>query len=467
MYKLFQNLPADFFFTKEEKTVAKGEILKLNLERLSYMIYIGLPVTLIHIIIFAANLSDSGDAETSWRWDIIYTHFSLFVVFLITGIFTLLINKKKLQDLPVAAIIPHFIFAYILFSGAMLAGIDQMVTNAITPFLIVCLLSATAIFIAPFYSAVYYILAFVAYYFLIRHFQTNPEILLSNYVNGITSIVIGWFISLTMWRNNLVKYRKDQIISGQQALLEDQNTRLKQVAGELGIANKTKDKLFSIISHDLRSPFANLQGVLKLMQSGEISEAEFRDLLPALSNQVFLTNDLLENLLSWSRNNMKGTAINPEIFSISEMADNIILLYRDNVRVKKLNITNKIADDQFVKVDKGMIALVLRNLISNAVKFSVEGGLIIIDSSTKNGTVEISVQDSGVGISEDKISLLFSDLNYNTTGTAGERGTGLGLLLCKDFIEQNGGEIAVESMISQGSKFYFTVPRAEYKPQTA
>jgi len=460
MVKLLQNLPADFFFTKEEKTVAKGEILKQNLDRLSYIIYIGLPVTLIHIIIFAFNLSGSGNAQTSWRWGVIYAHFSLFVVFMITGIFTLLINKKKLHHLPVAAIIPHFIFVYILFSGAMLAGIDQMVTNAITPFLIVCLLSAIVVFIPPFFSAVYYILAFVAYYFLIGHFQTNPEILLSNYVNGITSIVIGWFISLTMWRNNLVRYRKDLIISGQQALLEDQNTRLKQVAEELGIANKTKDKLFSIISHDLKSPFANLQGILKLMQSGDVSETEFRTLLAELSNQTALTNDLLENLLSWSRSNMKGAATKPEKFRISEMAESIIQLHRNNARAKRITISNNLKAEHLVNADKGMIALVLRNLLSNAIKFSKEDGLVELSSKSENGVVIINVHDSGQGVPEDKIAFLFTDINYSTSGTAGEKGTGLGLLLCKEFVEANGGKISVESKANEGSVFSFTVMEA-------
>lgn len=454
-------LPADFFFTQEEKNTADGEVLKRNIERLGYMIYIGLPVTLLHVIVFALNLNGSGTPETSWRWGIIIAHFSLFVIFLITGTLTLVILKKKLFHLPIARALPHIIFLVLLVGGAAIAGIDQIITDSITPFLLVCLLLAMVLFIQPFYSAGYLLLAYIVFHFVLRHFQSNPEILQSNYFNGITSIAISWILSITLWRNNLVRFRKDRLISVQQARLEEQNSKLSVVAGELSEANKTKDKLFSIISHDLRSPLANLQGILKLMHSGDVSEAEFRTLLAELSNQAVLTNELLENLLSWSRSNMKGAVLKPEVFSISEMAESIIQLQRSNAHAKRITISNNLKAEHLVNADREMIALILRNLISNAIKFSKEDGLVELSSKSENGVVIINVRDSGQGIPEDKIALLFTDINYTTPGTTGEKGTGLGLILCKEFVEANGGKISVESKANEGSVFSFTLMRAK------
>lgn len=454
-------LPADFFFTQEEKNTADGEVLKRNIERLGYMIYIGLPVTLLHVIVFASNLNGSDTPETSWRWGIIFAHFSLFVIFLIAGTLTLVILKKKLFHLPISRALPHIIFLILLAGGAAIAGIDQIITNSITPFLLVCLLSALVLFIPPLFSAGYFLFAYIVFHFMVSHFQTSPEVLQSNCVNGITSIVIGWFLSLALWRNNLVRFRKDLIISGQQVRLTEQNSKLKIVAGELSDANKTKDKLFSIISHDLRSPLANLHSILKLMHSGDVSETEFRTLLADLTNQTVLTNELLENLLSWSRSNMKGTVIKPEVFSIAEMADGIIRLHGNNARAKRITISNNLKAEHLVQADNGMIALVLRNLLSNAIKFSKEDGLVELSSKSENGEVKINVHDSGQGVPEEKIAFLFTDINYTTPGTAGEKGTGLGLILCKEFVEANGGRISVESKENGGSVFSFTLMKAK------
>jgi signal transduction histidine kinase len=453
-------LPADFFFTQEEKNNAEDQVLRQNIERLGYMIYIGLPIALLHILIFASNLNDSDTPETKWRWGIIIAHFSLFVIFLIAGILTLLILKKKLFHLRASKALPHIIFLTFLVAGAAITGIDQIITNSITPFLLVCLLSALVLFIQPFYSAAYFLLGYIVFHFMLSHFQTNPEVLQSNYVNGITSIAIAWFLSLTLWRNNLVRFRKDRIIKGQQTRLEEQNSKLKLVASELNEASKTKDKLFSIISHDLRSPLANLQGILKLMHSGDVSETEFKTLLAELSNQAALTNDLLENLLSWSRSKIKGATVKPEVFSISEMVEIIIQLYRNNALEKRISICNNIKSEHILNADKGMIALVLRNLLSNAIKFSKEDGLVELSSKSENGVVTIIIRDSGLGVPENKVAFLFTDINYTTSGTAGEKGTGLGLILCKEFVEANGGKISVESRVNEGSVFSFTVTGA-------
>lgn len=458
MKKLFQIIPADFQFQKDDKSIGLDEVLKINLDRFIYLIYIGLPVTLIHIIIFGFNPENESKTVELWRVGITYSHLLLFFTFLITAIGIRILRKKRLTNLLIVRLSPHFIFLFLLIMGAVIAGFDQLVTKSITPFIIVCLLSAMVLTIPPLLSAIYYLLAYVAFYFLITHFQTNPEALLSNYVNGVTSFIIGWLLSLTFWRNNVQKFTKNRIIDRQQAELEDHNIKLKQIAAELIVANKTKDKLISVVSHDLRGPFATLNELLRYMQSGEISEKEFREMLPELFRQTIMTNDLLENLLRWSYNNLKGAVINTEIFNIKPLADNVIQLYLNQARDKSLNILNSINSEHKVVADKGMIAVVLRNLISNAIKFSKKEGKIVLSSFQENNFITVIIQDNGIGISESKIPLIFSEENYTTSGTAGEKGTGLGLMLCREFVEKNGGIIGVDSKPDIGTRFMFTLP---------
>ncbi|MBK6345300.1 MAG: HAMP domain-containing histidine kinase [Bacteroidales bacterium] len=458
MKKLIPVIPADFFFTNEEKQQGQYEVLQVNVHRLTYLLYLGLPVTLIHIFVFSFKLAETGSLEATWRTGIIYSHLILFTFFLFAGSVTLAARKKKRTGHRIIKAMPHLIFLLLLVMGGIISGIDQIVTNAITPYLIVCMCSAMLLYIPPLYSLGYFIFSYLVYYFAIGYFQLNTEILLSNYVNGITSIIIGWFLSLTLWRNSILKFRKDLIIRQQQEELALHNSKLVVAAGELKEANRTKDKLFSIISHDLRGPFATLNDLIRYLHSGDINEKEFRELLPDLSKQTEITTELLENLLSWSRSNLKGAVMIPEKIELAEMAENIIQLYHHQAGVKGLMVINDILTEHRVIADRGMISLVFRNLISNAIKFSENSGIIVLSSSSENQKVRITIQDSGTGIPSDKIPLLFGDQYYTTTGTAGEKGTGLGLSLCKDFIERNGGEIFVENMTDKGSRFTFILP---------
>ena len=441
-------MPSDFFFTNEEKQQGQYEVLQVNIHRLSYLIYLGLPVTLIHIFVFSFNLAETGSLEATWRTGIIYSHLILFTFFLFAGSMTLAARKKKRSGHRIIKAMPHLIFLLLLVMGGIISGIDQIVTNAITPYLIVCMCSAMLLYIPPLYSLGYFIFSYLVYYYAIGYFQLNTEILLSNYVNGITSIIIGWFLSLTLWRNSIIKFRKDLIIRQQQEELALHNSKLVVAAGELKEANRTKDKLFSIISHDLRGPFATLNDLIRYLHSGDINEKEFRELLPDLSKQTEITTELLENLLSWSRSNLKGAVMIPEKIELAEMAENIIQLYHHQAGVKGLMVINDILTEHRVIADRGMISLVFRNLISNAIKFSEKSGIIVLSSSSENQKVRIT------------IPLLFGDQYYTTTGTAGEKGTGLGLSLCKDFIERNGGEIFVENMTDKGSRFTFILPES-------
>ncbi len=449
---------SDFFFRQDEKKEAGHEILGINLRRLVYLIYLGFPVTLSHIFLFSYRFDASSGVERAWRTNLIFSHSLLSVVFLIAGILAFLTTRKKIHCSRFTTVLPHFIFVFIMVMGAVIAGFDQLITNAITPYLIVSLLSAIILIVSPLWSAIYFLTSFLTLVVFINLYQIDNDVILSNLVNGLTAMAIGWFLSITLWRNQLLRFRNDRIIAQQQSRLEEQNARLQQVADELSQANATKDKLFSIVSHDLKSPLANLEGLLKYYQTGDLSLQEFNTMLPALYNQVFATGELLENLLNWSRGNLKGAVLQKETFNLSAVTDGILKLYSHSIREKQLEIISRLPQELNISADKGMISLIMRNLISNAVKFSRPGGRITISHTPAGHLAEISVSDTGVGIPEERLASVFTDINYTTQGTSGEKGSGLGLMLCREFAEANGGSITAESTPGKGSTFRFTVP---------
>lgn len=258
------------------------------------------------------------------------------------------------------------------------------------------------------------------------------------------------------------KRKQDKFINEElvqkNAEISRQNQEIQEQTAQLAENNHFKDRLFSIISHDLRSPVVGLVGSLELVNEGLLSETEFRNMLPDLAHNINSIQSLLDNLLAWARTQMKGIAILPEAFHIRELLDEKISMFKKQIEAKELNIFNNIEADLQVLADKNMIDLVARNLLSNAIKFSVPGGTITMTSSRQKGYSQICIADNGIGISADNLNRLFDAQTVSTKGTAGEMGTGLGLLLSKEFIEQNGGKTWGESVIGEGSKFCFTIP---------
>lgn len=253
------------------------------------------------------------------------------------------------------------------------------------------------------------------------------------------------------------KFTTEELIQ-KNAEISRQNQEIQAQSLLLAENNRFKDRLFSIISHDLRSPMVGLVGSLDLVNEGLLSEKEFRQMLPDLAHNINSIQSLLDNLLAWARSQMKGIAVLPEAFHMHELMEDKVAMFAKQIQAKELNIFNNIEDDLQVLADKNMIDLVARNLLSNAIKFSRQGGNIILSSKRQKGYSEICVADDGVGISQENLSRLFDSQNVSTKGTSGEMGTGLGLLLSKEFIEQNGGRIWGESVLGNGSRFYFTIP---------
>ncbi|MFH1197861.1 MAG: HAMP domain-containing sensor histidine kinase, partial [bacterium] len=238
-----------------------------------------------------------------------------------------------------------------------------------------------------------------------------------------------------------------------EAILFDQTNELK-------LSNETKDRLFSIIAHDLRNPFTTLIGASAFLSKefDDLPETEKKKLISGIHSSSIKIYDLLENLLEWSRIQTGKSEYQPEWFYAHESGNLVISLLNETALKKRITISNIIPQDLKVFADKNMIGVVLRNLVMNAVKFSHPEGVIELSAAQLESSFEIKVKDNGMGIDEDKIPNLFSS-GYVSKGTANESGTGLGLRICKEFIEKNGGSIRVDSAKGIGSNFIISLPR--------
>jgi two-component system sensor histidine kinase/response regulator len=200
--------------------------------------------------------------------------------------------------------------------------------------------------------------------------------------------------------------------------------------------------------------------MLTLMSLKALSEKEIEKMTVDLSARVNTTSSLLDNLLNWSRNQIATSKVNPVRTDVQALANECIELYVNNAMEKNIRLVNKIPTSCHIMADEEMIRITLRNLISNAIKFTSQKGEVNIEAHPKEGLLCISVRDSGIGIPQEDLTKIFSFEARSTPGTALEKGTGLGLILCKEFIEKNGGQIWVDSLHGEGSTFSFTAPMA-------
>jgi len=240
-------------------------------------------------------------------------------------------------------------------------------------------------------------------------------------------------------------------------------TEIRKTETALKIANDTKDKIFSIISHDLRGPISSIKSIVDLVvnEFDRLSKDEIRDLLTSFKPMADATYFLLENLLSWAMNQMGKLKFDPGLNPIKPIVEANINLYSSLAESKDIAIISSIKENLICYFDKEMIDIVIRNLISNAVKFTAKGGEIGVNVKKKGNFLKVEVSDTGIGIDDTVVSTLFdSDIkNKNISqGTCNEKGAGIGLMICKEFVELNGGIIGAESKKDKGSVFFFTLP---------
>jgi PAS domain S-box-containing protein len=265
--------------------------------------------------------------------------------------------------------------------------------------------------------------------------------------------------------NRLLEERQEEILM-QSEELAAQAQDLRAINTELERLNLTKDKFFSIIAHDLRNPFNAILGLSELLRKDfyEMDNEQKLELLEMINISCETAYDLLENLLQWARAQTNKINFVPEAFNIVETIESAIKLHSLSAEKKRIELRQRIPDSLMVHADRNMINTVVRNLISNAIKFSTNGTEVLITSAVQDGMVEISIQDQGIGIAKENLGKLFRiDSYHSTTGTSGETGTGLGLLICKEFVEKNKGKIRAESKPGSGTRVSFTLAHASEK----
>ncbi len=262
-------------------------------------------------------------------------------------------------------------------------------------------------------------------------------------------------------------YDQDGRITGYHGVSRDISKRkkaeqlLKERESQLRELNSTKDKLFSIIAHDLRSPFNTILGLSELLieNSKDFEVAKSEEYLRIINSSAQNTLTLLDNLLNWARAQTGKIIYKPEKVKLSPIVTEILDISNSSAKIKNISLNYTQTDNIEVYADINMLKTVLRNLISNAIKFTYPDGEIAITAVQNQNKVEISVSDNGVGMSKETQGNLFCiDMNITTTGTAAEKGSGLGLILCKEFIEKQGGKIWVKSELGKGSAFIFSLP---------
>ncbi len=227
---------------------------------------------------------------------------------------------------------------------------------------------------------------------------------------------------------------------------------------KLNESNQLKNKLFSIISHDLKNEIHGLDSILNLLKDNTITAEEFQEIVPLLANSAHQTSILLNNLLNWSKSQMKELKTKPTSFDIDEIIIDKFSFFKSKAESKNIALKNEL-HSTVVFADKDMFAIISQNLIANAIKFCNPNDTITVSSIEKDDHFEICFEDTGVGISKENMAKIFSEETFTSNGTQNETGTGLGLKICKELIELNKGEIKVHSIVGQGSRFYVTLPK--------
>ncbi|MBN2733220.1 MAG: tetratricopeptide repeat-containing sensor histidine kinase [Balneolaceae bacterium] len=278
--------------------------------------------------------------------------------------------------------------------------------------------------------------------------QQNARIATQNWL-----IVAGIIIILVILLSLYLLYRSNEEKKEINKQLKAKHQRLEEL-------NEVKDKMLAIIAHDLRSPLSAMHGMLYLMQEEDLSEKETKQMTTELSLSLNRSINMMDNLLAWARGQMSGFKMNIKDVNCHIIVEKVFKDYALSARQKGILLRNEADENHTVKADFDMLKLILRNLISNSIKFCQEGDEIRVSTREATDKIILNVKDSGTGISEEIQKNLFTSNNRSHPGTQNEKGSGLGLQLCKEFIEKQGGEIKVESSEGKGTSMIFSFPKA-------
>ena len=271
-------------------------------------------------------------------------------------------------------------------------------------------------------------------------------------------IVVSALLVFTyLKRNSSIKDLQE--LEEKNVKIELQNEAFSEQTKHLENVNNVKDKLFSIVSHDLKDSLSSINGFIDLLKDGSLTREEFDDLIPELSENANNASLLLFNLLNWSKSQMQSLEPKPSLFDIQEVFESKVKLVDQRMESKGITLVDHTLRD-FAYADRSMFEIVIQNLLANALKFCKNGDTITFSNYISNGSCIVSIADTGIGVSKENLSKLFKNNSFTTMGTNNEKGTGLGLSICKELVELNHGKIWVESTQGIGSTFYVQLPKS-------
>ncbi len=329
-----------------------------------------------------------------------------------------------------------------------------------------------AVFFLPLISQMLFSvgLSMVSYFVLVvinkeYHYQLHTSNFFLYLFNQVTAIVfIFYALFLIKKENNLYQFGilgTNKALQEKNEKIEKQKAEIEQKAVELSELNSLKNKLFSVISHDMKTPMYALRNLFRSMQQMDISGEEIKAIIPDVVSDLNYTTGLMENLLHWVKSQMNASNIIPGELDMEEIVDEAVHVHQLQAKTKKISIKRELDPSLQAFADRDMVTLVLRNLLSNAIKFTPEKGKIIIRVKTETPFCRVSIIDNGIGMDLDVLTKVQDNSYYTTHGTAKESGTGLGLMLSRDFLSKNGGSLLIESEAGKGSIFSFTLPLVE------
>lgn len=449
-------MPSESFQRLSSSPHLLNEIRLINFKRVLYATSASFIINVCFVAVFFFKKANSTDgSESAWAQSIFLLHVSLAVVnaaLLLTALFLFYSNRQQSWW---AAALTITDYCFIILWGLAAVLIDQRVTPAINAFVINAIIVAVAFYVKPLTSIVIFSLSFMLFYAGMQQTQANETFLLSNIVNGGAFLLGCMVISAVFWMNKTRSLKQKAIIAAQKEKMEILN-------GELRERNAAKDKFLSIISHDLRGNVNNSISVAQILCDDKMMPEEDRIYFTQiLSTSLLQTAALLENLLLWSKNKTGKLITNPERLSVAELLHYNVALQDAMIKNKNISVKFQFLDQCTVNADREMMNTVFRNLLTNAVKYCNKNGKIEIAVKKEASEVLITICDDGVGMSTNTQKRLF-EIEYKTSteGTGREKGTGLGLILCKEFVEQNNGSICVKSEEGKGSCFTVGLPDA-------
>lgn len=314
----------------------------------------------------------------------------------------------------------------------------------------------------------YYVLSVVVEQYRFQMADISPLCYHLNHLSGIVYIFSGLYLikekyveyQFSILNQNRQLQKKNLEIQKHQVDILEKSKLLKKQSLKLEETNRLKDRLFSVIGHDLKMPVYALRNLFRNAQELNMPGEQIKQMLPDINADLNYTTALLENLLYWAKSQMESACAIPQKIDIGKLVEEAIKLMRLQAESKKIAINFLQKERIFINADVDMVRLIIRNLLSNAIKFTPEKGRIYIDITLSDSVVQTNIKDSGKGITNEQMKKINENNFYSTIGTSSESGSGIGLMLCKEFLEKNQGYLMIESEPGQGSTFSFSLPIA-------